>query len=853
MKKSIITFSELLVLFLLIVLSIAVVGVVLENATNQNENSSKLGLAPENPEFVKYHNNKIYTQAVPSQDGHKAGFVPAPVDLNYLSNISTAEVSAPAYNDMQDVQAVSTVSSTRSELSAPAYYDLRTLQKVTTVKDQGSAGACWAFATCASLESYLMSGENRDFSENNMKNLLSSAYPEGFDRNPNDGGNEFISTAYMARWSGPVAESSDPYRDTSTSSPTGLSVQKHVQDVLFLPDRQGPLDNNEIKLAVQNSGAAFTAFYYDNAFYSPTTYSYYYNGRSASNHAVAIVGWNDSFDRNRFSNVPPGDGAFIIKNSWSPAWGENGYFYVSYYDSNIGTSNLVLTAESPNNYKSIYQYDPLGWIQSVGYRNHVAWCANIFTSKSDEALKAVSFYTTDSNCNYEIYIYTNPGSNPISQAGPVLSKSGTSLAAGYHTIPLDSGVPLKAGQKFSVVLKLTTPEYNFPIAIEMPYSGYSSKATAHAGESFISPDGNTWTDITTYDSNTNVCIKAFTAPGNVRPAASFSATPISGNVPLTVAFTDTSTGTPTSWSWSFGDKTSSTEKNPVHTYSKAGKYTVTLTVRNAAGSNAVTKSSYINVGALPKAPTASFSASSTSGNAPLKVQFTDKSTGTPTSWNWSFGDGTSSTIKSPTHTYSTAGNYTAVLTVSNAAGSNTATKSTYIKVAAATQKPVANFSSNITSGNSPLNVLFTDTSTGTPTSWSWRFGDGTSSTAKNPVHKYSKAGKYTVSLTVRNAAGSNMVTRSSYINVGALMKAQSAAFSASPTSGNAPLKVQFTDTSTGSPTSWRWSFGDRTSSTTKNPVHTYSKTGKYTVTLTVRNAAGSNVVTKSSYITVGPA
>ena len=147
-------------------------------------------------------------------------------------------------------------------------------------------------------------------------------------------------------------------------------------------------------------------------------------------------------------------------------------------------------------------------------------------------------------------------------------------------------------------------------------------------------------------------------------------------------------------------------EEPVHTYSTAGKYTVTLTVRNAAGSNAVTKSSYITVGALPKAPTAAFSASSTSGNAPLRVQFTDTSTGTPTSWNWSFGDGTSSTIKSPTHTYSTAGNYTAVLTVSNAAGSNTATKSTYIKVAAATQKPVANFSSNITSGNSPLNVLF---------------------------------------------------------------------------------------------------------------------------------------------------
>src|SRR5664280_2324618 len=203
----------------------------------------------------------------------------------------------------------------------------------------------------------------------------------------------------------------------------------------------------------------------------------------------------------------------------------------------------------------------------------------------------------------------------------------------------------------------------------------------------------------------------------------------------------------------------------------------------------------------------------------------------------------------PLHTYSKAGKYTVTLTVRNAAGSNAVTKSSYINVGALPKAPTASFSASSTSGNAPLKVQFTYKSTGTLTSWSWRFGDGTSATAKNPVQKYSKAGKYTVSLTVRNAAGSNMVTRSSYINVGALMKAQSAAFSASPTSGNAPLKVQFTDTSTGSPTSWRWSFGDRTSSTTKNPVHTYSKTGKYTVTLTVRNAAGSNVVTKSSYIT----
>ena len=122
-----------------------------------------------------------------------------------------------------------------------------------------------------------------------------------------------------------------------------------------------------------------------------------------------IVGWNDSFDKNKFSMVPPGDGAFIVKNSWGTGWGDQGYFYISYYDSKIGKSNAVFTAESPDNYKFIYQYDPLGVTSLIGYTNPTGWCANVFTVKSDEIVKAVSFYTTDSNCNYEIYIYTNPG------------------------------------------------------------------------------------------------------------------------------------------------------------------------------------------------------------------------------------------------------------------------------------------------------------------------------------------------------------------------------------------------------------------------------------------------------------
>jgi PKD repeat protein len=163
------------------------------------------------------------------------------------------------------------------------------------------------------------------------------------------------------------------------------------------------------------------------------------------------------------------------------------------------------------------------------------------------------------------------------------------------------------------------------------------------------------------------------------------------------------------------------------------------------------------------APVASFTASPTSGTAPLNVAFTDTSTGSPTAWSWNFGDGSTSTVQNPTHSYANAGTYTATLTATNAGGSSSS--STTITVnPASSQGPVASFTANPTSGPAPLNVAFTDTSTGSPTSWSWAFGDGATSTIQNPTHTYATPGTYTATLTATNASGSNSTSKTITVN-----------------------------------------------------------------------------------------
>src|SRR5664280_826429 len=282
------------------------------------------------------------------------------------------------------------------------------------------------------------------------------------------------------------------------------------------------------------------------------------------------------------------------------------------------------------------------------------------------------------------------------------------------------------------------------------------------------------------------------------PEADFSANPTSGSAPLSVHFTDSSQNA-TGWDWDFGDGNNSIAKNPENTYAEAGDYTVNLTVSNGNGTDSTTQEIVVDEAPIDDEvpPVADFNANPRNGPAPLSVHFTDSSLNA-TEWDWDFGDEATSTLQNPMHNYTEAGNYVVNLTVSNGNGTDLKTLEIIVDEASSEDKvlPVANFNANPTSGPAPLSVRFTDSSQNA-TGWNWNFGDGNTSIAKNPINTYSKAGNYTVNLTVSNENG----TKSKILEI-IVQKAQNenkvypvANFNANPTSGYAPLSVLFTDLS----------------------------------------------------------
>jgi uncharacterized delta-60 repeat protein len=320
---------------------------------------------------------------------------------------------------------------------------------------------------------------------------------------------------------------------------------------------------------------------------------------------------------------------------------------------------------------------------------------------------------------------------------------------------------------------------------------------------------------------------------NPLPTAAFSAAPNG----TTVTFSNTSSNA-ASYLWNFGDSQSSTAASPSHTYAADGTYTVTLSVTNACGTATATQTVTILT-----APTANFTANTTSGCVPLAVKFSDQSSSNTTAWSWQFPGGTpaTSTAQNPTVTYAVAGSYAVTLTVSNAAGSHTAMQSNFVAV---NPLPTAAFSA----APNGTTVTFSNTSSNAA-SYLWNFGDSQSSTAASPSHTYAADGTYTVTLSATNACGTATVSQEVVIGPGL-----TAHFSHTNPQGCVPLTVQFADQSQNA-TTWAWAFpgGTPATSTAQNPSVTYTITGKYDVTLVVTHPNfGTKTKTLTQLVEVQP-
>jgi PKD repeat protein len=410
-----------------------------------------------------------------------------------------------------------------------------------------------------------------------------------------------------------------------------------------------------------------------------------------------------------------------------------------------GSGNPHIAYWDNNTYRIYYaSSDGSSWDLS-----YVAW-TNVWGGWPSLALDSsgdphISFFIGSATGSSAVQYSTNSGSWVTRTVDYVNLTAG--LSGGYHTsIALDSSgnphISYYDGGDGDLKYSWYDGSGWQKLAVDTPGDvGYGSS---------LALDSVAYPHIGYYDV-TNSSLK-YAALGP-EPAAGFTAVPKGGIAPVTVRFTDSSTNT-TAWSWDFGDGAVSAQQHPEHTYAAGGLHSVSLTASSIFGSDTATQSDAIAI-----VQVSNFTANRTLGEVPLAVRFMDTTDGAVTAWNWTFGDGSTSTEQNPVHTYTTPGDFDVSLTTTSAAGSNTTTRVWYIGTGEA---PVSDFTANITAGAVPLVVGFTDMSVNA-TAREWSFGDGTISDEQNPNHTYTEPGFYSVSLYTANAYGDDIVVLNGHI------------------------------------------------------------------------------------------
>ena len=494
------------------------------------------------PEFLEWQSEQEADESesgLPSsKNAMPGGHIPFPVDLSHLAKNPPAEESSPYPS--------------RKAASIPSKYDLRDVggkSYVTSVKNQNPYGTCWAHASIGAIESNMLMKDlgTYDLSEMHIawyafrgsdkskafNNLHSAAFQTIMDR----GGNSFYPAAVFTRLSGPADESDVPYgkdNKPSEGSPDDYERAARLREVFYLNFGDEPNVNastsarDTIKRRIMENGAVVGNYYNSNSTYNKTesggTAYYYKTTNKSTNHAIQIIGWDDSYSRSNFKTNPGVDGAWLIKNSWGNEWwtgseyvGDDGCFWMSY--SQYMTEGTAFAAEKADSDMKAYYYDALGWCSTWGYTSGVMYAANVFKSeRSGEKLTEVGFITPDNNIDYTISVYTGmssmPSNSPVpSGASSAPSASGTITYAGYHTVTLDEPVELSEGEYFSVVVAFTNYAKT---AVEKKVSSWSDNAVIENG-SFFSYDGSSW--ISGGNRSMNATIKAFTVTGEVSGTA----------------------------------------------------------------------------------------------------------------------------------------------------------------------------------------------------------------------------------------------------------------------------------------------------------------------------------------------
>ncbi len=389
----------------------------------------------------------------------------------------------------------------------PDRFDLRKTGRVSEIRNQGSTSTCWACASLESLESSLLPARPYIFSVDSM------IKDNSFNLDESAGGDYTMALAYLLAWQGPLEDKDEEQVKLIPNLVKTEDVQNvHLQEAHFYDSEN--LD--DIKMAVYQYGGVSTSIYASvsssnlnaSASYNRKTNAYCYTGNSKPNHDVVIIGWDDKYDSSNFSIDVPKDGAFICQNSWGTGFGDDGVFYISYYDSNIGNQAVsYVNIDTNNTYNYIYQSDLCGWVGQIGYNKEWAYGANTFVADADQQIEAAGFYALGKNTSYQVYYVPNY-ENTSTLSEKELVASGTVEQKGYYTIKFNSAKTVKEGESFAIVLYVSTPDTQQPLAVEYVTDEMTQAVDITDGKGFISNNGLDWENVEDAI-KANLCIKAY--------------------------------------------------------------------------------------------------------------------------------------------------------------------------------------------------------------------------------------------------------------------------------------------------------------------------------------------------------